>query len=418
MSKVKTLEQKNTRYLLTWLPLVLLLGSILFFLILTGHARHMQEKQLELKQQNIWKAFTASSLPTHIPGEYSIATPLPSDQLNKLIETDSGYTILSKQYIHAGKTFILTTFVTSKEYSHLLIKVFGTELFVFILLLIAIVVINRNISRKLWQPFYTTLVSASGYDVVKNNSLVLADKTEILEFDQLNQELNELLKKNNQAYNNQKQFVEHASHEIQTPIAIIRSKLELLINEHELTEQTALLLADITAANDRLSQLNKSLLLLAKIDNNQFPDQEKVNITKLIQSIVTNYEEHYENFPVTELKLAYDVFITANPALMEILFTNLVKNAVVHNYPGGFIKIRLTENECIIENSGGKITKDPIQLFERFNKGNAASQTTGLGLALVKQIVQLYSMDVMYTYADSIHDIKVIFNKSSLPNLS
>jgi signal transduction histidine kinase len=418
MSNAKTLEQKNTRYLLTWLPLVLLLGSVLFFIILTGHARHMQEKQLELKQQNIWKAFITSSLPMRIPGEYSIAISLPSDQLNKLQVTDSGYTILSRQYLHEGKAYTLTTFVTAKEYSHLLIKVFATELCIFIVLLIAIVIINRNSSRKLWQPFYKTLQLASGYDVVKNNSLVLPINTATLEFDQLNEELNKLIQKNNQAYNSQKQFVENASHEIQTPLAIIRSKLELLINERELTEQTALLLADITHANDRLSQLNKSLLLLAKIDNNQFPEREQVNVSELLHNLIVNYEEHYDNFPVTDVKIESGICITASAALMEILFSNLVKNAVVHNYAGGYIKISLTKEVFTIENSGSKLTRDPQEMFERFLKGDADSKTTGLGLALVRQITQLYGMNIAYSYHSGIHTIRLLFANQVLPNLS
>ncbi|MBT9485636.1 HAMP domain-containing sensor histidine kinase [Sediminibacterium sp.] len=418
MSKVKTLEQRNTRYLLTWLPLVLFSGSALFFVILTGHARHMQEKQLELKQQNIWKVFTTSSLPLNIPGEYSITTSFPSDQLNRLNETSNGYTTLSKQYMHEDKLYTLTTFVTSKEYSHLLIKVFATELFIFILLFLAIIIVNRSSSRKLWQPFYTTLQSASGYDVVKNNTITLPSKTGTLEFDQLNRELNELLLKNNQAYDNQKQFVENASHEIQTPLAIIRSKLELLINEHGLTEHTALLLADITQANDRLSQLNKSLLLLAKIDNNQFPEQEKINISVLVSDILANYQEHYDNFPETDLVIADNIYLMANPALIEILFSNLVKNSVIHNYPGGYIRVRLDADQFSIENSGPPLATDPATLFERFHKGNPASKTTGLGLALVKQIAQLYGMGAAYDYGEGIHHIKLTFNTGNLPNLS
>lgn len=414
----KTLEQKNTRYLLTWLPLVLLLGSVLFYVILTGHARHMQEKQLELKQQNIWKSFSNGSLPMQVPGEYMISNDINKSQVNKVLDTDSGYTILSKQYQFKGSAYLLTTYVTSKEYSHLLIKVFATEIFIFILLLLSIVIINRKSSRRLWNPFYETLQAASGYDIDKNNYFALSVETGITEFDQLNKELIDLVAKNKKAYSNQKQFVENASHEIQTPLAIIRSKLDLLINEPGLTEATALLLAEITLANDRLSQLNKSLLLLAKIDNNQFPEQEKINISQLVHSILNNYQEHYDNFPVTNLFIEDDIYITANPALIEILFGNLVKNAVVHNYPGGYIRVKLNVGEFSIENSGIALTTDPASLFERFHKGNAASKTTGLGLALVKQIAQLYDMALKYTHREGIHHIKVTFDTASHPNLS
>jgi signal transduction histidine kinase len=404
----KTLEQKNTRSLLLWLPLVLLIGSALFYIILTGHARHMQEKQLDLKQQNIWRSFAPGTLPMQIPGEYSISKGITNTEVNKIINTGSGYTILTKQYQLNGALYLLTTYVTSKEYSHLLIKVFATELFVFVLLLISIVIINRNSSRRLWQPFYNTLRLTSRYDVARNTQLELSDTTGTTEFDQLNKELSHLIQKINKAYSNQKQFVENASHEIQTPLAIIRSKLDLLINEQGLTEHTASLLADITQANDRLSQLNKSLLLLAKIDNNQFPGQEKINISQLVHGIFNNYQEYYENFPVTDLRIEDDVYLYANPALAEILFSNLIKNAVVHNLPAGYIRVKLTKKEISIENPGPTLIIDPDILFGRFHKGSAASKTTGLGLALVKQIADLYRMDVLYHYKEGVHNIKLL----------
>ncbi len=406
----RTLEQKNTRYLITWLPVVLLLGSVLFFVILTGHSEHMQEKQLGLKQQNIWQAFTISngSLPLKISGEYSIvkdAEPL---------DTVSGYAHLSRQYSWHGNHYQLTTYVTTKEYSHLVIKVFATELLVFILLLISIVFLNKKSSRKLWHPFFQTLQVTGSFDVVHNPSFQLDSETGVSEFNELNRELNSLTAKVNLAYNNQKQFVENASHEIQTPLAIIRSKLDLLINQPNITETTASLLADITEANDRLSQMNKSLLLLAKIDNNQFPEKSAIDISNLIKKLLASYRDHYEKFPKLMEFIETGISVTGNPALMEILFSNLIKNAVVHNLTGGFINVQLNAAHLIIENSGPPLSSEPSLLFERFNKANADSQTTGLGLALVKQICQLYNMDLQYTYSNQMHKIRIGFEHTRI----
>lgn len=415
----KTLAYKNTRYLLTWLPVVLLLGSLLFFLILTGHADHMQAKQLDLKQQNIWKAFiTQDGLPLQIPGEYTIGQTALSQPIDKPESSDNGYTVLTRQYHWNGKAYFLTTFVTTKEYTHLLIKVFATEIFIFILLLISIVIINRSSSRRLWKPFYEILQGVNHYDVVQNAALPVLPPTDITEFNQLNREFSALVEKVNTAYSNQKQFVENASHEIQTPLAIIRSKLDLLINEQGLTEGSAALLADIAQANDRLSQMNKSLLLLAKIDNNQFPEQQSVNISVLLEKIVGNYLEFYETFPSLKMQIDPSVYIFANPALIEILFSNLVKNAVIHNVPNGYITISLDQTCFYSENTGLVLTGDPEKQFERFSKGAPDTKTTGLGLALVKQITQLYGMGLTYVHKDGIHLIKITFATGDLPNLS
>lgn len=403
----KPLAEKNTRYLITWLPIVLLLGSVLFFIMLDHHSRHMQENQLELKQLTIWNAFIQhdGSMPLQIDGEYRIREHVQS------LDTISGYACLSKLYSWKGNTYQLTTYVPTKEYSHLVIKVFATELFVFILLLIAIVFLNKKGSHKLWKPFYETLAATGAYDVVHKPALSLPQETGINEFNELNRELTALTTKVNLAYNNQKQFVENASHEIQTPLAIIRSKLDLLINQPNITETTATLLADITEANDRLSQINKSLLLLAKIDNNQFPEKELIDASSLIKKLLANFQEHYDQFPKLMESVKPRVFVTANPALLEILFSNLIKNAVVHNITGGFINVQLNDAALIIENSGPPLNLDPTVLFERFTKGNADNKTTGLGLALVKQICQLYNLDLHYTYTHHVHTIKMSLNQ-------
>lgn len=427
----KTLEQKNTRYLLMWLPVVLLLGTVLFFVMLSMHSHHMQEKQLGLKQQNVWRAFIAQPavMALHIPGEYAIeqGTLISGEVLDEPRDTGLSYPgadekikfkILTQQYNWQGKPYLLTTYVSSKEFTHLIVKVLATEMFIFLLLLFAIVIINRKSSKLLWKPFYTTMQKTGNYDVVRNPEFQLETETGITEFNQLNSELSTLIEKVNQAYSNQKQFVENASHEIQTPLAIIRSKLELLINEPGLTEKTAALLADITQANERLSQMNKSLLLLAKIDNNQFLEQETINVSELIKKMLNTYQEHYDNFPELKTAIEPGVFITANPALIEILFSNLVKNAVVHNIAGGYIHLNLDKNAFTIKNSGHILTEEPQQLFERFRKGNLDAKTTGLGLAIVKQIAQLYRMDLQYRYEKDIHHIKVTFNNNDLLNLS
>ena len=416
----KTLEQKNTGHLLVWLPMILLVGSVLFYVMLTYQAHHMQEKQLELKLKNVWGAFSSQtgSMPMHITGEYDItqvsriARPLSDESRDtSLLYRETGqqldFQTLTMQAEWRGNSYLVTTYVSSREISHLIIKVFIAEIVIFLFLLLGIVIINRRSSRLLWQPFYNTLKKAGAYDVVRNPELELDKQTGITEFNQLNSELTDLVGKVNKVYTNQKQFVENASHEMQTPLAIIRSKMELLINDPALTERTASLLGDITAANERLSQLNRSLLLLAKIDNNQFPEQDRINVSDVLEKILRNYQQHYENFPALSKSILPDVFIVANLSLVEILLGNLVGNAVVHNIPEGYIKVELDASKLVIENSGHLISGDPEALFERFKKGDDASKTTGLGLALVKQITRLYQLRLQYHYQNGLHRMTV-----------
>ncbi|HTI07332.1 MAG TPA: HAMP domain-containing sensor histidine kinase [Puia sp.] len=421
----KSLQQKNTHYFLIWLPFVLLVGTLLFYVMLSMHVHHMQKKQLELKQANISNALITKpdAIAWHIFGEYDIVkgTPIPSDRLSEPRDTSIFYAdnkqwvafnICTKQYSVKGVPYQLTTYISSKEITHLIIKVFIAEAFIFVLLLGAVVIINRKSSGVLWRPFYTTMKRLKEYDINKNQSLQLAKKTGISEFDQLNQVIANLINEVNQAYSNQKQFVENASHELQTPLAIIRSKLDLLINTPHLTEETARLLGDITDANDRLSQMNKNLLLLARIDNNQFPEQTGINIAELIEKLLVYYRGYYdEDLPLIRKSVQRDIYWVANFSLIEILISNLINNAIVHNTPNGWVDIQLKNNELIIENTGYSIAGETDQLFERFKKGREQSKTTGLGLSLVKQICHLYQFDLQYTYTENIHRIRVGFEQ-------
>jgi signal transduction histidine kinase len=420
----KTLQQKNTRYFLIWLPLVLLAGALLFYLLMSAHAHHMEEELLELKQKNIWNTFINSreAMATHITGEYDLlqGTPLPGDLLHTQRDTSIYYPadkewvvfkILTSQYLLRGKPYQLTTYMASKEITHLIIKVFIADIFVFILVLIAVVVINRKSSGLLWRPFYTTMKKVTDYDIVNNQSLPLTGQTGIREFDQLNQVITQLIGNVTLAYSNQKQFVENASHELQTPLAIIRSKLDLLINSPDLTEETAHLLADITEANDRLSQMNRNLLLLTKIDNHQFPDQSMINLSHALEKLLAYYQDYYDGEPLRiQTAIQPQVSLKANVSLLEILLNNLVNNAFVHNIPDGYVQVSLSSQTLIIENTGHPIEGGTDRLFERFKKGREQSTTTGLGLSLVHRICLIYQFRLQYSYSENIHRITVNFD--------
>jgi signal transduction histidine kinase len=420
----KSLQQKNTRYFLIWLPGVLLIGTVFFYFLMSTHAHHMAEEQLELKQRNIWNAFlTSPEMPaSHITGEYDLlpGNNIRTDLLDKQRDTAVYYPaskewvvfkILTGQHLLKGQNYQLTTYISSKEIAHLIIKVFIADVIFFILVLIAIVIINRKSSGLLWQPFYVTMKKANEYDITQNHPFSLVTQTGIREFDQLNEVLTQLIGNVTQAYTNQKQFVENAAHELQTPLAIIRSKLDLLINSPHLTEETANLLGDITEANDRLSQMNKNLLLLTKIDNHQFPDQTNINLSPILEKLLTYYRDYYYGDPPrVQASIQSNVLLKANVSLIEIFLNNLINNAFVHNIPNGYVHVSLTSNTLTIENTGHAIEGETDRLFERFKKGREQSATTGLGLSLVKRICLIYQFRLHYTYAENIHRITVDFD--------
>ena len=417
------LLQKNTRILLIWLAIVLLICSFLFYVVLLLHTHHMQEKQLLLKQQNVWDAFIEKSgnIERHITAEYDIVESAadktikldePRDTLLHLANRKKTlpFEMLTKNLQWNGRPYHITTYISSTEVSHLIAKVFITEAMILILLLLAIVVLNRRSSGLLWKPFFSTMKKIKEYDITRNKPLDLPTETGTTEFNELNNAIADLTSNANTAYYNQKQFVENASHEMQTPLAIIRSKLELLINQPDLTEKAAYMLGDITEANDRLSQMNRTLLLLAKIENNQFPDTEEIKISQILKQTLDNFKRHYDEFPVLIMNIEDNALINANRSLIEILISNLLNNAIIHNQEKGKINITLQSSQLIIENTGLPLVINPEELFERFKKSSYQNKTTGLGLALVKQICQLYHYGLVYEYENGWHRLKVNFS--------
>jgi signal transduction histidine kinase len=417
-----TLQQKNTRQLLIRLLVILVGGSLLFYYLMVRQARHMQKEQLELSQSNLRNAFNTPgmAMPLQIRGEYDFTeekdihpsglSDEPRDTAIFLGTNLVSFRKLTVSFSSNGRRYLLTTYVSSKEIGHLIIKVFLIEAGLFVLLFIAIIYTNRRSSASLWAPFRRTLQQLGQYDITSNRAFELPEETGITEFNELNREIGHLLKKSYAAYHNQKQFVENASHEIQTPLAIIRSKLDLLISQPAITEETAILLADITEANERLSQMNKNLLLLAKIENNQFPDKKPIDLTSLLTRTIDSFRHYYQDeFPELSSDIKQGVTVTANSSLMDILFNNLIKNAVVHNVPSGYLHVQLNEHGLRISNSGPSVEASPDQFFERFRKGNNENKSTGLGLAIVKQICQIYGFTPQYQYANGQHTIAVLF---------
>ena len=393
----------------------MLAGSVFFYLTLMGHIRHMKHQQLALKQNNFWNAYTRDTVhvPIRLAGEYEIAP----GAIQGDVEADSAnLAYLVQTHQQGARSYTMTTYISAKEYRHLLIKAGIAEAIIFVLLLVAIVIINRGESRRLWAPFYTTVNALPGYDIRQGEPLSLDATTGIEEFDRLNKTLTSLIDHVDQAYRNQKQFTENASHELQTPLAIIRSKVELLMEGPGLNEDSAQLLQEITEANERLSQMNKNLLLLTRIDNGQYPAVERVDVSGLLERLTDFFKDYYANEWIkTTVAVGAGVGVTANSSLIEILVNNLLRNAYIHNIPGGWVDIRLSENGLVITNTGALLEGDPERLFDRFRKGRVDNRTTGLGLALVRQIVQLYHYDIHYAYQEGIHQLYVSFRREPVP---
>lgn len=272
----------------------------------------------------------------------------------------------------------------------------------FCLAFLILIFISRWILKRIWAPFYNSLKLVKEFKI-DDNKVISFPVTEIEEFKEMNHNFESATTNAQNDYKRLKEFTENASHEIQTPLAVIRSKLNLLAQEDHLKESASLLLEDAFDAVTKLTNLNQSLLLLAKIENNQFLNKIKVNLSEALEAIIHRYQELWQNSNIGLMSQIDPVFVHAHNDLMDILLNNLISNATRHNVVGGQISIRLESGRLTIINTGRHKALDPDQLFGRFYKESANSNHNGLGLAIIKEICLASSFSVVYKYNEGMH---------------
>jgi len=277
-----------------------------------------------------------------------------------------------------------------------------------ILLMLGILFLaNRLLLRRIWQPFYHTLEGIRAFNL-SSRQLLPAESTDIDEFRRLDEAARQMTGQISRDYEMLKNFTENASHEMQTPLAIINSKLDLLIQDTRMREEHHQPVQAMYDAIGRLRQLNSSLLLLTKIENNQFAQTESLDLAPLIEQKLAQLEDPLKARQLEVRRELSGARVAINSYLADILLNNLLINAIRHNKPAGQVDIRLEEHRLRISNSGPAPSFDPETIFDRFVKGSN-SGGTGLGLAIVRQICDNYNFSVGYSYSGEMHTIEVVF---------
>lgn len=280
----------------------------------------------------------------------------------------------------------------------------------YVLLMICIVIGNKILLQKALTPLHRLL---KWFDQIMPGEPVppLNNETKISEFKKLNAAAWAMSTRSEKAYQEQKCFIENASHELQTPLAIALGKLELLAEEDCTTKKQLIEIDEVYQTLNRAVRLNKALLLLSRISNSQYQETQKINLNELINSIVHDLEEVY-NYKNINLSVAHNhnCMVTMNENLAQILFTNLIKNSIVHNTENGNVSITIMQNSLSISNSGSHPLDDK-RLFQRFYRAqdSKSESSNGLGLSIVKSITDLYNIRISYNYIQGQHTFLLSF---------
>lgn len=311
-----------------------------------------------------------------------------------------------------GKPYILSVRMTLVDKNDLVMTIALVELALSVLLAAGLLSLNRSLSKKLWQPFYRTLNQLKAYELDKSGPVAL-ENCRIVEFEDLNRTVSNLTRRNREIFLQQKEFIENASHELQTPIAVLQTKIDELMQSPALSGEQAETIMHLEAIVHRMGRLNKNLLLLSKIDNDQYTALEVIEVSSLISGHLAALNPMAELAHINIITNLTPFCMDANKALIEVLVTNLLHNAIRYSPNNGDIVVTLHNGSLSITNKGNPLKMKASEMMERFSKESADPNSTGLGLAIVKNICDKCGYYVQYSYEDGAHIFQVTFPEAA-----
>lgn len=416
-----TLKNYTLKFLATALLIVIAVWTSLFYALMLEELYDNTDDGLkDQKIQIIRKAYENESILKQHQfdlNQYRITPVLVKDYLetdnfrneNFFMEYDEEmepYRVLETYFIDKNgnhhKLEIRTATVEEDDFIESLL----IALVILYILIIASILIINNISlKKIWKPFYSTLNYLSDYQFGQNKKLI-SNKTPITEFKLLDSEITKMISRNENSVYQQKQFIENASHELQTPIAVALNQIDVLLESDELTQKNYLEINQIRNTLKRMSTLNQSLLMLSKIENQQFKDKEQVVFNSVVKTMISDFNSILEFKSIELVLIENGEFKTLiNKDLAYSLLSNLIKNSIKYNINNGKIIIEIDNLSLITKNTSNR--KTPLNsedIFRRFYKESEDHLSTGLGLSIVKTIIDNHSnMDISYAFEDPFH---------------
>lgn len=399
---------------------VLLAGGVIYFFAITYISRVQLDRDLTEEIDEVKEYINGNSrLPTQVEFDEDVTSFVKTDQTTfKRRYFDTVYFHPKEKKQEAGRAVEDLVILSGQHFKVIITESReGTKYFVQIIALITLALMigllailfltNRYLLRGLWKPFYSILSGLKAFNISEPSDFNLQDN-KVDEFVELNQAVQIMSERIKNDFQHLKHLTENASHEMMTPLAVITTKLDTLIQDESLNPAHYDLINDIYVASGKLLRLNQTMLLLVKIENNLIEGNEVLRLDNLIREKVIQFQEllNTEHITVSEKLAEKEIF--ASKYLMDILLNNLFSNAIRHNAPNGNIYITLTPGKLIIQNTGIPKALHAETVFDRFQKGSQ-SDGTGLGLTIVKNICNLYNWEISYYFDQSLHAFEIIF---------
>lgn len=316
---------------------------------------------------------------------------------------------LTFHYEKNGQHYAISIHEPLLEQDDLIEGVFTSFIIVLLLLAVFIIIGMQVLSRNTWKPFLSTLKIMEEFRPGAPQSIDLPDSN-IVEFRQMNESIEKMMANTNAAFQSLKSFSENAAHEIQTPLAVIQSTTEVLLQDETLSEHQYKTISHLSSTTSRLSSIVSTLLLLTRIENKQFEQINPIDLSEVVNTKLQLFRELFDQKGIApRISVLPYVQVKLHKVLAEIVVSNLIVNAVRHTKEGGSVSVLLTQHEFTVRNSGLPLKGDASRIFDRFYKEDQSEISTGLGLSLVKMATDVSGLQVSYRFENGEHVFSVVF---------
>lgn len=414
---------KTTLYIATLsLFLFFIMGIIFFHALKNMSLSDLNRELVDVKEivDDIFPHFLGGQL-SGLPGIDSIAIiPIASGFSSEeafgdtlMFDTKSNQ-FKTFQYLqfyteHGEGTYVVKLFKSTTPTDKLVEQVTLLMTVMLILFLTGIFFLNRYIFANLWKDFFDALEKLKQFDSVKEP--VKLGEPDIEEFLELKKVLERMTLRLSSDYKELREYTDHTTHELQTPLAVIKTKTELLMQSSNLGSDEMQLIQAINSSASHLSRLNTTLALITRIENQQFTGRTKIKLSQLLEERLEMFQELTALREISVVRKYSDKeeYIVMDQGLADILVTNLLKNAIVHNLDGGKIYLEIGNGSVVIQNEGLPLSIGEDELFKRFARDTKKTGNFGLGLSIVKKICEYYGFHISYEYQDQLHTFVIIF---------
>ena len=418
---MKLIYKVTIRLALVILPMLLLWATVFYFAMVNEVNDETDDSLEDYAEMIAQRVITGEELPR--PGDGSNNTYaielLPATEnyrdfkeyedrevyLPQKGETEPARVLTMIFHDSDGMAYRLMVSIPTFEREDVIEAILIHLVILYAVLVCTILIVTVLVFKFSMKPLYSLLKWLDGYRP-GNGTEGFPDEDSVLEFRKLTSAARETIERAENHLERQKQFIGNASHELQTPLAVLGNRIEWMMDNTTLTEEQFAELSKMRQSIHRLTRLNRTLLLLSKIDSGHFLDRTDVDIVAIIENELEVYKEIFAGKDIEcNVRLPRNFVVSMDEMLATTMVSNLLKNAFVHSPSSGVVEISISNGVLSVSNSGDEAL-DKERVFDRFyTSGKTGS--TGLGLAIVKSITEYYGFALDYSFKGDRHCFEI-----------